>query len=619
MKKSLFFVAAASALMLTACSSENDVVQNAPQTQETVAAQAVGFDVYMPEAVTRAGYGGVMTTEKMKTNTLSDQVGFGVFTFYHEGSPYASGSFKPNFMFNEHVTWSGGWTYSPLKYWPNETTKDSQTTPIDPAQSAQTDMLSFFAYAPYVDMSAGTGTMKISIDPSTTEAAYVGSSAQADGIISYTKETRKNDPLVEWGVSDDPDNNVDLLWGVAPAGLSYTAVNGATVNTTAGKPIVNMIKPDKDQKIKFLFEHALSRIGFSVVSAIDQVADGGNLDANTKVLIEKVEIFGDFGTKGVLNLNNDVAHQANWIEASVDRTPSIVGSPLFTINGTLGYLAPSLRYVADQISDVADNVDNFSAVNAGVLTSEQPLMVGGPDPSTKVGTAASKPEFDWGKTYYYQSGVDYVLASISHANSADLYTYDATEDKYTQAYTTANTSITLDGNSAKLYEIVGSALTTSQELLTTKQYYKKTIVGGKNVFTVMDGTGSNADADDTYYLKEDGFSTATTVSETYAEKQYWTALLPRYFMVIPSKVSPATATTINVKITYHVVTKDAKLTGHVSDVTNAITKTVPVTLKNGKSYNLKLILGLTSVKLDATVKDWEVADETEVYLPKNND
>ena len=154
MKKSLFFAAAASALMLTACSSENDVVQSAPQTQETTA-QAVGFDVYMPQAtnVTRAGYAGVMTTEKLKLA----EAGFGVFAMYTGTSDYTA-AFKPNFMFNEHISWNGGWTYSPLKYWPNETTNDSQTP--TKATMADLEKLSFFAYAPYVDLSPsdpGTG------------------------------------------------------------------------------------------------------------------------------------------------------------------------------------------------------------------------------------------------------------------------------------------------------------------------------------------------------------------------------------------------------------------------------------------------------------------------------
>ena len=84
-------------------------------------------------------------------------------------------------------------------------------------------------------------------------------------------------------------------------------------------------------------------------------------------------------------------------------------------------------------------------------------------------------------------------------------------------------------------------------------------------------------------------------------------------------VIPTGATDINVNIVYAVVTYDAKLNGYVSNVENNITKTVNVNLKNGKSYNLKLILGLTSVKLDAEVADWQVDGSTEVYLPQNTD
>ena len=69
MKKSYLLMAAAAALMLTACSSENDVLQSAPQTQKT-ATKALDFDVYLPQAtnVTRAGDPvGTMTTDKLKT------------------------------------------------------------------------------------------------------------------------------------------------------------------------------------------------------------------------------------------------------------------------------------------------------------------------------------------------------------------------------------------------------------------------------------------------------------------------------------------------------------------------------------------------------------------------
>ena len=92
-------------------------------------------------------------------------------------------------------------------------------------------------------------------------------------------------------------------------------------------------------------------------------------------------------------------------------------------------------------------------------------------------------------------------------------------------------------------------------------------------------------------------------------------------MVIPSKyANPVTddvKTTVNVKITYRVITKDDKLNTTISNVQNVITKTEKFFFESGKSYNLKLILGLTTVKLDATVGEWQVGDDAEIWLPKN--
>ena len=488
MKKSLFFVAAASALMLTACSSENDVVQNtAPQTQTTVQQQAVGFDIYTPAATNarRAGYTGVMTTEKLKINT-PNKVGFGVMAFYTDNANYTSG-LTPNFMYNEHVSWDNGWAYSPLKYWPNETTNDSQTAPYQ-ATATTKDKLSFFAYAPYVNLTkAGsmiTNFAAHSADPETgTTNAYI-EAAPSTGILAITKENYGGDPLVEYKVSSNPDANVDLLWGVAPAGMSYTDVSGSTTTAPVGTPLKDMVKPDKDQKMKFLFQHALSRIGLTVVSAIDQIAagdDGGIYkNADTRVLIEGVKIWGEFGTRGVLNLNNGNKNEANWIEASVDRRWSDEDHPLFTVTIANDYLAEDLRYVTSQIEAVtgAENASAaetaFTSIYEGVLPSEKTL------------------------------------------------------------------------------------------------------------------------------LKADDSSN------------------PRYFMVIPSPL-PAVQTGLYVQIKYHVVTKDTKLNGFVSDITNTITRRADIHFENGKSYNLKLILGMTSVKLDATVADWQVADDSDIWLPQNND
>ena len=637
MKKSLFLMAAASALMLTACTSEDDVLQSAaPQKSE---AKALGFDVYMPQAVTRAGEPkGVMTTEKLKT---ADK-GFGVFAMYTGTANYAAETFKPNFMFNEHISWNGGWTYSPLKYWPNETTNDSQT-PTN-ATMADLEKLSFFAYAPYVDLSPsdpGTGTMTVNTTGPVTKPAYVGASAQESGILSYTKEDRIDDPLVAWGATTDLDNHVDLLWGVAPAGMDYTAVNGENVPTTFGKPLVNLVKPDKDLKIKFLFQHALSRMSISVVSAIDQIAagdDGDKFDPNqTRVLIENVEIFGDFSTSGVLNLNNgDNANVANWVQTSIVKStsgPSGSGTPLITLDqGTTaaqnGYLSPDLRYDASQIALITGteaagvysggDASKFEGLNRGVLPSEAVLLSGDADPGkAEPGT----PTYQYGKVYYISNGdvanKSYVTAKAYTEKTAGYKVYSKSkEGNYELVYTGTGSGdgfavdgttpyYTLSGADA----VVDAVLSAPTGTDPSKYYWTKNPT--TEVFEIHELKVGDTDvAASTYYTLAE-----TPVAATYASGTYWSGLIPRYFMFAPSKTGEST--TVGVKITYHVVTKDTKLNGNISDVTNIVTKTIPLTMESGKSYNLKLILGLTSVKLDATVGEWQVGDDAEIWLPQN--
>ena len=81
-----------------------------------------------------------------------------------------------------------------------------------------------------------------------------------------------------------------------------------------------------------------------------------------------------------------------------------------------------------------------------------------------------------------------------------------------------------------------------------------------------------------------------------------------------------------VEIIYYVVTEDTKLSGGVSVVENHITKEFdtddvadgnqPITTVAGKQYNLNIQLGLTSVKLQADVDDWD-DDDYSIDLPKN--
>ena len=376
--------------------------------------------------------------------------------------------------------------------------------------------------------------------------------------LAVTAENRAGDPLVEWRYTNNPDKNVDLLWGVAPAGFSYTNVSGGTTSVPVGKPLLNLVKPDKDQKVKFLFQHALSRIGLSVVSAIDQIAAGDDAgvfnNAQTRVLIKNVQVFGDFGIQGVLNLNNTVANKAEWVAASIDKSDDADPAPLFWFDNGVAigsaapfnnvansYIAPNLRYDQTQINAVTATAGSFAGVNTGVLPSEQPLLAGGADPGKKV----KDPTFEYNKPYFTESAGTFTLATAT-AENADGFTYNSISDVYTQVQKTGGTPVTLNGYSAKHYKITATDAGSGTSVTDTKYYTLTGTVGsGDAVYTLaLVGDGTTAIPASSYTLAP------TALGATYATGDYYPAQ-PRYFMVIPTGNTP-----IKVKITYAVVTYD---------------------------------------------------------------
>ena len=120
MKKNIFW----GTFLLTACMvcscSQEEVVS------EVTTNQAISFDTYVGRnAQTRASVATETTLEG------SDE-GFGVFGYYTEDDDWSS-SAKPNFMYNQQVTYDdteSAWGYDPIKYWPDGN-------------------ISFYAYAPY--------------------------------------------------------------------------------------------------------------------------------------------------------------------------------------------------------------------------------------------------------------------------------------------------------------------------------------------------------------------------------------------------------------------------------------------------------------------------------------
>ena len=303
MKKVLFF-AVVTATVLTACAK----TVNLQKANEV--GTPISFGIYIPQ--TKAGTAGTITVDGANSTTSLQTEGFGVFATYSDGANYAA-TIGPNFMYNTKVS-TAAWTYSPVKYWPNETINDSNGA----TGPANADKLSFFAYAPYV----GDGDQNL-FSGSTTE-----------GIVALTLKDATTDPKVSYKVSGDPSKAVDLVWAVAPAGgFSYTDVHGATVSVEAGMPLMNLTKPNTTKKIPFHFRHATARLSLKVVGAYDQVAVGGTLDAATKVTVESVVLNVPTYLTGDLNLNNTTAgaNTPNWENLSGSAgTLSVNGDKLNT-------------------------------------------------------------------------------------------------------------------------------------------------------------------------------------------------------------------------------------------------------------------------------------------------
>ena len=127
---------------------------------------------------------------RTEINTLDDLKapeknpnGFGVFAYYTGATAWvwAKTSATPNFMYNQQVTYSSGWTYTPVKYWPN----------------ADVEKVSFFAYAPYTSNTTGFST--------NTDAGAP--------IISYTWEA-SNDLLY--------DKQIDQVKGTVSSAVTFT-------------------------------------------------------------------------------------------------------------------------------------------------------------------------------------------------------------------------------------------------------------------------------------------------------------------------------------------------------------------------------------------------------------
>ena len=342
MKQKFFIGSLALLALMASCSSSNDDL-NGGATQENNI--PVTFSSYLGKTATsRAGAAGTITTDGANSTTSLQTEGFGLFATYTDNAEYTAAT-GPNFMYNTKVS-TKDWTYSPLRYWPNETS--TKNADGKGATSEGVDRLSFFAYAPYVEATATTGAV--------TENTV--------GITALTANNVTTDPKVTYVVADDPSKSVDLLWGVVPAGTTkWSNVTGTDIDIAEGKPYLNLIKPKTNQKVNLLFKHALAKLNLNVVGAFDAVT-GGTKDAATKITVASVTIEGKgFKKTAVLNLNNTTANEPLWeaVDGADDIMLTVSGDNL---NSKIKDSGKDEAQTVDGVTETAQDLLNSDATSA---------------------------------------------------------------------------------------------------------------------------------------------------------------------------------------------------------------------------------------------------------------
>lgn len=240
------FTLAALALLAVACNREAISPDNGRD-------EVIDFSAYFAQDATKA------VGEK---TILVDKDTMGVFACYTGAVKYDLSSVSPDFMYNQDVTYDGSnWTYSPVKYWPNNST----------------EYISFFSYYPYIS----------------SEKA----SKAKDGIIGFSNADAKGDPWLVFRLPEKaPTEQTDLLYGTPQFDKQKMPVSGV------------------NSKVKFQLNHALTCIADTVTVQMTQALYEYMHNNSLDITIAGFRIvYSNLTTKARLVLNSTEG-QPNWRE-----------------------------------------------------------------------------------------------------------------------------------------------------------------------------------------------------------------------------------------------------------------------------------------------------------------
>lgn len=567
--------------------------------QQNANGDAINFSIYTPRTVTRAGAAGAITTNTDLTTKLTE-VGFGILAYYTDDEVYNSESSKPDFMYNTKVTGTGSgpitWTYNPVMYWPNEFGTG--------ANSTNTDYVSFFTYAPYIDVVNETGI------PVLEDIADYDAYAKSLGIkyVKYTEKTANTrDNYAEYkGIADATDDAAIVNAWNFDNGDSYLPADIATV----------------EGKIALLTTKYY---------------------LGTATPVTSLETYGAYlGYVTPLSTADETSAKAALDELWKEQVQgkNITKLPKNTDGGD-----PVVKYVVD--TNPATSVDLLWGVAANA-TDYQSIIA-----NTNVQNEAGKPFVNMIKPKDPKNSK--LNWNMKHALSKLNVNIQYVSDKQTPtAYATTDAaSEEINGNETRIYvryvkiggfvmkgalnlnnTTVGEPLWKAYDGQTSLAYTTTTFNDGRK--DGKEGTYNGQDKN------EENAGLNPDIVENYS-KAIWPSgktsgvtnkkvnLFAGGEPTKPIFVIP-TGEDIDIEICYDVETKDASLAGFLSDglthgstTQNIISKTsdkifggTATQMEPGKGYNINIILGMTSVKFEANVEPWDdTPGEKDVELPTN--
>ena len=341
MKKIYSIIASAIiAVGFTACTQSDFVETSAPDVSATSIDNAIQFGTYLGKlGTTRTYVKGSIANATDADNGITDlkEAEFGVFAYHTSDATDANANYNPasvgsspsniapNFMYNQHITWNASspaaWVYTPVKYWPNGLDAASTHQGSGASSQMKYQKLSFFAYAPYTTAtSAYSGTYPTALS-ATTDALQ---NDNTNGIKAITTNAFTGNVWIKYLMPKaQEDEAVDLLWGVRGAFQYKETDNGnnpdpALTSLTGTDYNINLTKQLVDEKVAFLFKHALAKIGGQTYATASEDAEAA---ADGDKIGFKIVADVDVNTEATAG---DHDNQTTYLGSDFDRSKTLI-------------------------------------------------------------------------------------------------------------------------------------------------------------------------------------------------------------------------------------------------------------------------------------------------------